>query len=74
MNRVLLCSYTGMKTLPAELDGQYNFNGDNEYSTQSEFSVAGGNGGEWHFYFLVMENPLDLEIHCMIWCMFVIKI
>lgn len=37
-------SYTGMKTLPAELDGQYNFNGDNEYSTQSRFSVAGGNG------------------------------
>jgi hypothetical protein len=33
-----------MKTVADELDGQYSFSGDTEYSSQADFSVAGENG------------------------------
>lgn len=38
-------SYTNMKTVAGELEEQYSFNGDNEYSSQSDFFVAGDDGG-----------------------------
>jgi hypothetical protein len=33
-----------MNTVAGEVDEQYNFNGDNEYSSQSDNSDAGENG------------------------------
>ncbi|KAG0597927.1 hypothetical protein M758_12G030900 [Ceratodon purpureus] len=56
-------SYIGMNTVAGEVDEQYNFNGDNEYSSQSDNSDAGENGGKRHSHFLENSLKLDLGIH-----------
>ena len=49
--------------MAGEVDEQYNFNGDNEYSSQSDNSDAGENGGKRHSHFLENSLKLDLGIH-----------